>query len=495
MHEESGREASWALWCRRFLAASGAAVFACGGSTSDIGRVHTNDGDAATDAGTGGRAPAGSGGAAGPSTGGRGADGAATGGVAAGGAETGGGTSVDASATGGAATEGGATGGAPGTGGGGPIDASIDQGSTVTPCVRAAPANLPQPSGLYLVAGTDFVTTTEVVAIDLATRQVVGRTQFAYGEVFPVASGGRGFIIEREKGALNVLTSTGTIARRIPLGPVDGAVVPLAPQDVVMVPGESKAYVSLRDANSILTVDVDAGVVTGSVDISAFMASGDTDGTVEAGKGFFDPAFRRVYFTLSRVDRNSTATPPYLLECPSHASMLIGIDTGTNAFVMGLGLDFVDPVDIAFDAGRRRAVVVGAGCFEGPDGGQQRIRHGVESANIDSKSSTIMAAQNASQAYDRVLVLADGTVIAGQINGLEWRRISELGGFGCAFTNIGFWPLLEQSDVVLSLAAYTGGGNIWQLLRGSAFASSQDPPMKIPFTNPPYSVSGVAIVR
>jgi hypothetical protein len=410
---------------------------------------------------------------------------------------------MDASVTGGAATEGGATGGTPGTDGGGPTDASIDQGSTFTACDRAAPANIPQASGLYLVGGTDFITTSEVVAMDLPTRQVVGRTQFAYGEVFPVASGGRGFIVEREKGALNVLTSTGAVARRIPLGPIDGAVVPLTPEDVVMVPGDSKAFVSLRDANSIVTVDVDAGVVTGSVDVSAFVAAGDADGKVDVRKGFFDPAFRRVYFTASRVDRNSLAAPPYLLTCPPQASILIGIDAGTNALIdldplspdMGLGLNFVDPADIAFDPGRRRAVVVSNGCFEGPDGGQQRVRHGVETAYIDRNFSTIVAPQNASQAYDRVLVLPDGTVIAGQINGLEWRRVSNLGGFGCAFTNIGFWPLLEQSDVVLSLAEYTGGGTVWQLLRGTAFASAQDPPTTIQFTKPPYSVSGVAIVR
>jgi hypothetical protein len=494
------REASWSRWCGRFLVASGAFGFACGGSTSDIDRALTTDGDAATGGGTGGRAPvtvggaagrvAGGTGAGGVSTGGHVVGGAAMGGAATGGVGMGGGTSMDASVTGGAPTEGGATGGVPGVG-----DASIDQGSTFTPCLQAAPVGLPPASGLYLVAGTDFVTTTEVVAIDLATRKVVGRTQFAYGEIFPIASGGRGFILEREKGALNVLTPTGTVARRILLGAADGAVVPLAPQDVVMVPGESTAYVSLRDANSILIVDVDAGVVTGSIDISAFMAPGDADGKVDAGKGFFDPAFRRVYFTLSRGDRTTMATPPYLLACPSHASMLIGIDTGTNGFVMGLGLDFVDPVDVAFDPGRRRAVIVGSGCFEDADGGQKRVRHGVESANIDTMSSTILATQSESQAYDRVMVLADGTVIAGQINGLEWRRVSTLGRFGCSYTSIGFFPVIEQGDVVLSLAAYVAEGNVWELLRGAVFSSSQDQPMAIPFTKPPYTVSGVAIVR
>lgn len=404
---------------------------------------------------------------------------------------------MDASVTGGAGPDSGSAGARDGA-----TDAPVDQMTTYTPCAQAVSGAIPRASGLYLVAGTSFVDT-EVLAIDLATRQVVGRTQFANGDAVPIASGGRGFILEREKAALNVLTSTGTVARRIPLGPADGAVANLSPQDVVLVPGESKAYVPLRDANEILIVDVDAGVVTGSVDISAFMVPGDTDGKVDVGKGFFDPALRRVYFTLSRVDRTSLATPPYRLACSAQTSVLMGIDEGTNALVdldpssssKGLTLDLVDPTEIAFDPGRRRAVIVSTGCFEERDGGQQRVRHGVESANIDTMSSTILATQNATEEYDHVMVLADGTVIAGQINGLEWRRVSTR-GFECWYTGVGFWPVVEQGDVVVGLEAYAlESGEQWNLARIAVFSSLEDPKLSLPFTIPVSSVWGTAIAR
>ncbi len=481
---------SWARRCRTVLVVSGAFGFACGGSTSDIGRGGTNDRDAGMNAGTGGRASVGTGGTAGRSTGG----------TAAGGAATGGGTSIDASVTGGAASDSGSNGGTPGTGGGS-TDATIDRITTYTSCDQAT-GSLPRASGLYLIAGTNYVNT-EVLAIDLGTRQVVARTPFANGDAVPIASGGRGFILEREKGALNVLTSSGTVARRIPLAVPDGGATPISPQDVVLVPGASKAYVPLRDANQILIVDVDAGAVVGRIDVSAFMATGDTDGKVDVGKGFFDPALRRAYFTLSRVDRTSLGTPPYLLTCPAQSSLLIGVDEGTNTFVdldpsssgMGLALDFVDPVEVVFDPGRRRAVLASTGCFEGPDGGRERVRYGVEAANIDSLSSAILATRDASQTYDHVMVLADGTVIAGQINGLEWRRVSR-GAFGCWYTGVGFWPVVEQADVVLGLEAFgLDAGEQWYLKRIAVFSKLDDPTLSIPFTVPAISVWGTAYVR
>src|SRR5260221_1127920 len=184
-------------------------------------------------------------------------------------------------------------------------------------------------SGVVLIAGTDF-STLEVAAIDLATGDALGRTTLTSGDSALVSSDGRGFVLDRTAGALVVLSPTGTLERRIDLSGGDAAPTYLNAHDSVVVPGGSKAYVSLFDKSAVVVVDVDAGTVIRTISFASLLDPSDTDGSVDVDRGFYDPVSKRAYFAAHRVNVNDLFSAPYLLHCPPVPSLLVAVDTETD---------------------------------------------------------------------------------------------------------------------------------------------------------------------
>lgn len=339
----------------------------------------------------------------------------------------------DASASGGAGGSAGGsggarTGGAAGTdasvGGGGGADAGQD-GAVIPGCTYPplgnGDAGLGPSPGVLLVGGTDYTSTTQVVALNPATGTILGNATYPDGDAVPAASGGVGFVLERTLGALDVLTSTGTVARRVLLRTADGG-AGTNPHDVVLVPGSvpRKAYVSLYDASAIAVVDIDAGSVTKTIDLSAYMASGDTDGSVEVDSGLYDGATGRAYFSLERIDLNTARVAPYQLACPAAKALVVGIDPATDTLVdlngsdagTGYSLGLVSHSRMAQDPGSGKALLLAEGCFQKADGGSTRVLHGVESLDLATGvAATLLAPTSQDFLGDLQITGAGATVI------------------------------------------------------------------------------------
>ncbi len=381
------------------IAASALAAPAC--SSSDKKQTGADAG--ANDAGAGGQAT-GAGGSAGSSTGG-----ASTGAGGSAGSSTGGGST----GTGGARAY---------------VDASTDasDGATVTQPDDAGPsaastlcAGASRPDAgtaphVLLVAGTDYVTTTETAAIDLDHGCVLGRSSVADGDAIAATSSGRGFTLERSNGALDVLAANGAVETRIDLHTDDGGPTYLDPHAVVVPgPGSTKAYVALFGGDGIAVVDLAGKADAHTIDLSSMVASNDADGSADADGGFYDAATGRVDFVLERIDQTTIAPPNYELACPTVPAELIAIDPASDSLIdlngasagVGIDLTLVAPTDIAVDATNRTLYLADNGCFAGPDGGAVRVHHGVEAVNLDTLQARVVYAPTTQDLVNGLVLL------------------------------------------------------------------------------------------
>lgn len=345
------------------------------------------------------------------SPGGNGAD-ASTGGTGgtsgAGGAATGGTTGADAS-TGGTSSGG--------------KDAGFDgapDGARVGCTYASAPsdAGLGTLQGVLLVGGTNYTSTTEVVALSPATGAVLGRVTYADGDAVPAASGGVGFVLERTNGALDVLTSSGAVAHKVALTAADGG-TGTNPHHVVVVPGSSprKAYVSLYNANAIAVVDIDAGTVKKTIDLSSYLDPTDSDGSVDVDSGLYDAATGRAYFALERIDLNTAWVAPYEQACPPVPALVVAIDPATDMLVdlngsdagTGFSLGLVSPSAMVQDPGSGKALILAEGCFKKIDGGSERVLHGVESLDLATGATTTLLSPTSPNLLADLEILGAGT--------------------------------------------------------------------------------------
>lgn len=310
------------------------------------------------------------------------------------GSDAGGGTAGSAGTNGGAGS-----GGSAGTGG---VGGSAGTGGSAGAADAGGAQHL-------LVAGTDFTTTTEIASIDLKTKTVTGRLTVSDGDAVPAASGGMGFVLERTNGKVDVLAAGGTLDKSIDAtafgtstdaGPSAGG----DPVGVVVVPGAqadggspaARAYVPLYDGNRVAVLDLAAGVVSHTLDLSGYLDPSDGDGSVDADNAVYDASSGRLYLTLQRIDRTTIVAPDYELACPPVPSLLVAFDTATDTEVdlngsatgKAIALKTVNPVSAVLDQGK--LVILSAGCFDKSDGGATRTGQGVESIDLSTGQSTLL---------------------------------------------------------------------------------------------------------
>src|SRR5204863_9658328 len=85
--------------------------------------------------------------------------------------------------------------------------------------------------------------------------------------------------------------------------------------DAVLVANGPKVYVSVYNHSAVLVVDVEAGTVEKTISLAALLDPSDGDGSVDVDRGFYDPATKRVYFAVHRINSLDLFIDPYLLSC------------------------------------------------------------------------------------------------------------------------------------------------------------------------------------
>jgi hypothetical protein len=489
------------------IAACAAGAPACS-SDSNTGARDAGS-DAATATGGSGAGAGGSRTGAGGSRGGAGGTGS-TGGRASGGASGG-----SAGASGGSAGTAGASGGSAGAGG------RPDAGSSTPPDASVGPDAGPGPNDVLcaaggappsplLVVGTTYCgtgcTTSELAAVDLARGCVLGRSTLGDTDTVPRASNGRGFVVERTNGALDVISARGGVDRRVDLHGGDGGTQPLNPHDVVFVPSVSKAYVSLYAASGIAVVDVASGAVTRTIDLSSLLDPSDADGSVDADVGFYDAVTGRVYFALQRTDLTTTYAPPYQLACPPVPSLLVAIDPATDTLVDANGtaagkaieLGLVAPADVAFDPANRRALLVANGCVKAGDGGTRRVLGGVEAVNLDTGATSVLYAPASQDFLSHIALLGSGAAVLQAFDATFatlWNRWSpSSSALGAPLSGVPEQAVAEGTD---SLVGVTLGGptRVTRVNRYTVSTQVVTSVVASPWTKPHQAVAGVALVR
>lgn len=413
-------------------------------------------------------------------------------------ASTGGSAGTDASTGGSSASTGGKDAGTDGAADAAPL------GCTYAP--RGADAGLGTSPGVLLVGGTDYTTATEVVAVSPTTGGVLGRANYADGDAVPTASGGVGFVLERTNGVLDVLASTGTVAKTVPLHAADGG-TGTNPHHVVLVPGSSprKAYVSLYAGNAIVVVDIDAGTVLKTIDLSTFLDPSDTDGSVDVDSGLYDAATNRAYFVLERIDLNTAWVPPYEQACPPVPALVVAIDPATDTLVdlngsdagTGFSLGLVGPSAMVQDPGSGKALLLAEGCFKQMDGGGVRVLHGVESLDLVTGATTTLLSPTSQNLLADIEVIGAGTAVIESYdlnysplwNG--WNVTSPV--LGPAYSCIPEQSVAAGQDTLLGavLAGTSGNAVAYHLSQGSGVTLGQG----IFQAATSQNIAGVALVK
>jgi hypothetical protein len=428
-----------ALLVSALVAASAVAVLSPACSSDN---TPSSESDASAGGGTGGKAAmGGSGGKA--ATGGNGGK-AATGGNG-GGRATGGTTSA---------------GGSAGSGGTAPTLDAGEAGTALTPL-----------TGTALVVGSDFTShAAELVTVDLTTGHVLGRTSFADGDVGVSTDGGL-FAVEHSNNALDVLSSTGTVTKRIPLALGASGPSYLNPHSPLVVTGTSKAYVPLNAANAIAIVDLTAGTQTGSISLAPFLDATDHDGSTEPNGVFYDATRHLAYFLLGRTDIFSgSANTDYTPACPPVPGLIIAVDTTTDAIAgldadgggSGIPLPLVGPGSVTKTADGSLLVVANGCSGTESDGGFLRTKHGIFSVDLTGRTTKVLYPGQTNAYLDELLALGDGTYALSQANGSSFRHFDPASpaSLGAAFTSVPGYALAGPPGTLLGLelGKFSDGG-------------------------------------
>jgi hypothetical protein len=253
-----------------------------------------------------------------------------------------------------------------------------------------------QAPAFALFVGSDFATTSQLVALDLSNGKVAGRLESDDQDTLAGASGGRGFLLHRTQGKVTLLEPASPWVANKLLDVSAGAdAAPANPYAVVVSAGNA-GYVLRYGANQVPIVDLASGQALASVDLTELA---DTlDGLVDAFAGAYDAAAQRVYIGLQRIDQNEFgAAPDYVGACHAMPAAIVGIDAATRTVVdlngaadgKVLELKAVNPSELLWDEASRTLLVMGVGCAAtDSDGGSTRQGRGVERVNVDDATTS-----------------------------------------------------------------------------------------------------------
>jgi hypothetical protein len=268
------------------------------------------------------------------------------------------------------------------------------------------------PGAQYVLVTANNKTTSETLAVNVATKQIEGSLMFT-GDLGSTFCAGQPlpFLLEESQSVVARLDSTkpwvidaswnvlGTDA-------VDGGYAysdPIA----VLVGGGGSAYVLRYDRNVIDVIDTSQaatqGKPTATIDLSSLVQG--MNGFVYMSSGLYVAAKNMLYVVLENIDENHVSADGEFLYCTAGTtSSVVGIDTKTNALASlggaGTGgsvvLQGYNPVPggLAYDAANDRILLFEEGCYAAPataDGGAgARSLGGVEAVSLSDLSTTIL---------------------------------------------------------------------------------------------------------
>jgi hypothetical protein len=206
---------------------------------------------------------------------------------------------------------------------------------------------------------------------------------------------------------------------------IDGGSTYADPDDIVEV-APNKAYVLRYNRNKIAIIDptqtADAGAPENSIDLSALVQAGDTDGVVEASGAVYDPSNQLLYVTLSNIDLNNVIDNGAYQLCGTAVSTLIAINTMTDALVSlgdagpggAVALNGVAPQSgyfggIVYDAVGNRVLVLSTGCttLAGDGGIGQTTGRLIEAVDLTANTTQTLLSAN-DQPYPGIFTYIDG---------------------------------------------------------------------------------------
>jgi hypothetical protein len=278
-------------------------------------------------------------------------------------------------------------------------DAAAQDAAVASDASDATDAGTP---AYALFVGTDYMNA-ELSVVRLNPDSIAGRLPIADQDSVPYASGGFGFVLEDTVGEAIVLDHAQPWMAETSIDVNDSLEAGLAsnPRTVLVTTG-TKAYVARYASNVVKIVDVAAGTVTGSVDLSAFVAPDDPDGLVDVQDGAYDPATQRAYFLLERINQGDSGPgPDYVGACLASTGQIVAIDVTTDAIVdlngpaPGQAIDLLgdDPASFTPDFASGRFIVTDSGCRQLLDGGADagpalRLGRGIESVALATATPT-----------------------------------------------------------------------------------------------------------
>ncbi|WP_394827768.1 hypothetical protein [Pendulispora albinea] len=255
-----------------------------------------------------------------------------------------------------------------------------------------------------LFLGVDFsAPSPQLAAVSLGSKAVAGRLTIAGNtNVALAASGGHGFVLQRATGKLFALDPAQPWKIRATIGindTVDSGPTPVNPHDVVVTAG-AKAYVTRYARNTVTIIDAAAASVTGSLDLSEFVDPLDPDSLVDAQSAVYDPATKRAYFLLQRINQNPSGpfTPEDgLAPCVEVRGQIVAVDVTNDTLVdlngaaPGKAINLVgdNPQALVPDFAAGRILVPDTGCFVPQDGGiGPRRGRGIEAVTLATATSS-----------------------------------------------------------------------------------------------------------
>lgn len=249
-----------------------------------------------------------------------------------------------------------------------------------------------------LFVASDFDAKAELAVVDLDTNEVKGHLSFEDQDTLPYASGGRGFALRRTDSALDILKADKPfeIAHSVDVKEDDTPTNPYA----AVVTAKDKAYVVRYAHNALKIVDLATGQSTGEIDLGGFLHADDPDGLIDVQDGVYDPASKRAYFLMGRINQFDWGeAPDYVSECLPFGAAIVGIDTETNEILdlngdapgQAIELEGQNPSGLAADFASGRLIVLQGGCYvpkDNEDDPPVRKNRGIEEVSLTSGSAS-----------------------------------------------------------------------------------------------------------
>jgi hypothetical protein len=352
-------------------------------------------------------------------------------------------------------------------------DGALDAGNPEAGSLDASTQNY------ALFVGTDFVNS-ELAVVALHPDAVGGQLPLADQDSIPSASSGTGFVLERGLGQVIVLDQAHPwmAAKTIDINDsADAGTYASDPYAIVLTTG-TKAYVARYASNVMKIVDVGSGTVTGSVDLSAFVAPDDPDGLVDVTDAAFDPATGHAYFLLQRINQGDFGLDPdHVGVCLASHGEIVGIDVANdsildlNGAATGSAIVLLgdDPASLTPDFANGRIIVPDTGCYEPTDAGDAgafpRLGRGIESVALGTGTPTWLYQTSV---VDRLsgIVWIDGTQAFVNL-GSDWFAWNPTQTtLGNAVTNFPQAPFYDGTGRIVGLSPATtaDGGTAWSVV-------------------------------